>query len=82
MFLRYGEYLVLALIVLVFVTQVFVPVWRGIKIFPIFRSRQRKLEAKLTQTREEAHEVELKHTLDKERDRVTQIRGKDQRNDS
>lgn len=77
MLLRYGEYLVFALIALVFVTQVFVPMWRGTKVFPIFRSRQRRLEAELTQTREEAHEAELEHTLEEERSRVTQLRGKD-----
>ena len=79
MLLRYVEYLVFALILLVFATQVFVPMWRGTKVFPIFRSRQRELEAELTQTREEAHEAELEHTLKEERGRVTQLRGEDRR---
>lgn len=76
MFLRYGEWILFAVIVLVFVTQVFVPMWRGTKVFPIFRSRQRKLEAELTETREEAHAAALEHTLEEEKGRVTQLRGR------
>jgi len=79
MFLRYAEYFLLALIFVVFATQVFVPMWQGTKTWPIFRSRQRKLEAELTQTREEAHEAKLEHTLEEERDRVTKLRDKDRR---
>lgn len=76
MLLRYAEYLVFVLIALVFVTQVFVPMWQGTKIFPIFRSRQRRLETELVETREEVHEAELERALEEEKGRVIQLRGK------
>lgn len=79
MFLRYLELFVIAVIVLVFVTQVFIPMWRGTKTWPIFRSRQRQLESKLTELREEAHAAELEHVVEEEEGRMTDIRGKDRR---
>lgn len=79
MFLRYLEYFVIAVVLLIFATQVFVPMWKGIKTWPIFRSRQRELESKLTELREEVHAAELEHVVEEEQDRVTGIRGKDRR---
>jgi hypothetical protein len=73
MFLRYLEFFVIAVILLIFVTQVFIPMWRGTKVFPIFRSRQRALESKLTELREEAHAAELEHVVEEEQGRVTDI---------
>lgn len=74
--LRYMEWLGFMLLILLFATQVFVPMWWGTKVFPIFRPRQRQLEAKLTETREEVHEAELEHALEEEKGRVTRLRGK------
>ena len=82
MFLRYAEILMFVVIALVFVTQVFIPMWKGIKVFPIFRSRQRELESKLTKVREEAHEAGLERELKEEQDRVTKLRGQDRRSAS
>jgi len=82
MFLRYLEFLVIAVVLLIFATQVFIPMWRGTKVFPIFRSRQRQLESKLTEIREEAHAAELEHVVEEEQGRVTDIRGKDRRKTS
>lgn len=77
MFLRYLEFFVIAVILLVFATQVFVPMWRGTKTWPIFRSRQRQLESKLTELREEAHAARLEQVVEEEQGRVADVRGKD-----
>ena len=77
MFLRYLEFFAIAVVLLIFATQVFIPMWRGTKVFPVLRSRQRQLESKLTELREEARVVELEHVVEEERGRVTEFREKD-----
>ena len=79
MFLRYMEFFVIAVVLLIFATQVLVPMWRGIKVFPVFRSRQRRLESQLTDLREEAQAAELEHVVEEEQGRVTELRRKGQR---
>jgi len=74
MFLRWLEYLVFVLIALVFATQIFVPMWQGKRLFPIFRSRQRQLERKLAAAREEATEATLDRQLGEERERLNRLR--------
>ena len=79
MFLRYLEFLVIAVVLLIFATQVFMPMWRGTKVFPIFRSKQRQLESQLTELREDAQAAELEHVVEEEQGRVTDLRGKERR---
>ena len=79
MFLRYLELGIIVVLLLIFATQVFIPMWRGTKVFPIFRSRERQLESKLTELREEAHAAELEHVVEEEQSRVTDLRSKDRR---
>ena len=69
MFLRYAEYFLIALILIVFGTQVFWPMWRGTPVFPIFKSQRRRLEAELRAAREAAEIERLEQELRQEKER-------------
>lgn len=58
MFLRFMEFVLLALVLLTFSTQVLIPAWNGRKLFPILR-KQGKLERKLVDIRQRDVEERL-----------------------
>ena len=60
--LYFVEIIMIALFLLAFATQVFIPLWRGTPLFPIFR-RERKLEAQLTKLRQANLEADIEHKI-------------------
>ena len=74
MLLRWLEVLAFVLIAIFFATQIFWPMWRGTRLFPIFRGRQRQLEHQIAATREEAIELGLDQRLKEEKERVSRLR--------
>lgn len=64
-FLYFVEVIIALLIILVFLTQVFVPLWRVTPLFPIFR-REYKLETKLEEKRQEALEAKIQRDIEAE----------------
>ena len=66
--LYFAEIVVIALVLLVFGTQVFFPLWRGTPIFPFFR-RERKLEAQLAKLRQVTLEADIERDIAREEKR-------------
>lgn len=62
MFLGLLEVIIATVIGVAVFTQVIAPMWRGTKLFPLFR-RQGVLESALDQTRQEQTEAELERKL-------------------
>ena len=61
------ELICAAVIILLFATQIFIPLWNGTKLFPAIR--RRKLETKKTELKEELEKQEEMQGLDQlERD--------------
>lgn len=56
--LRAFEVIISIILVIVFVTQVILPLYRGQRVFPLFRA-QGKLEAKLAEVTQEAEEEKV-----------------------
>jgi hypothetical protein len=52
-FLEVMQWLIAAIIILVFATQIFMPLWKGDRIFPIFRKKLVRVEEELSEVREE-----------------------------
>jgi hypothetical protein len=65
-FLFVAEALLGALFLVVFVSQVLMPLWRGTALVPFFR-RERKLEAELTLVRQEQLEKSLEEQIQETR---------------
>lgn len=57
------EQLCLLAIVVFFVTQVAVPLWRGVALFPMFSSRRRTLEREIARANEARDIAAMKHRL-------------------
>ena len=64
MFLYVLEGSIVAVLLLLFVTQVFLPLWRNTPTFPLFR-KERKLEAEMDEARQQGLEAELERDLRK-----------------
>lgn len=73
------EFVALALLILVFATQIVVPFLRGTPTFPIFR-KERKLMSELTRAMEKVAEVELEQRIKEEKERAGAIKGEKQCN--
>lgn len=67
------EIVLVALVVLAGVTQLVVPLWRGTPLFPFVR-RERRLEAELSEAREEVIEVKLEQRIRQEREAAERLR--------
>ena len=67
------ELTIMTIFTLLMVTQVIVPLWRGTKIFPLFR-KQRKLEKDLVSAREETLEAQIEKRTTDERKRGERTR--------
>jgi hypothetical protein len=52
-FLEIAELFLSALIILVFATQIFMPLWKGEKLFPIFRAKLNVLNEEVAEAKEE-----------------------------
>jgi hypothetical protein len=63
---RIFEYVVSGLLILGFITEIVVPLWKGTPYFPSFRKRH-KLQNQLIQTREEVSEIEVEQRISKEK---------------
>ena len=57
-FLELTEWFVIALIILIFATQIFIPLWRGEKLFPIFRKKLKRVDEELAEVWED---IEVGH---------------------
>ncbi len=66
MFLKYLEWFSIAVAVVFIITQLVLPAWRGLRLFPLFR-RQGKLESQLTEKAQNAYDSELQTQIDTER---------------
>ena len=66
------EAVIAACIILFFVTQVFIPLWNGTKLFP-WRGR-RKLVAQLKDVKDEEEKEELLSEIDEEVKKLKKIR--------
>lgn len=62
MLLSILEWAILGVLMLLFVTQIFLPLWRGTPIFPLF-SRERKLEAEKDRVKQEVVEDDLEREI-------------------
>ncbi|OGF82511.1 hypothetical protein A3B18_00870 [Candidatus Giovannonibacteria bacterium RIFCSPLOWO2_01_FULL_46_13] len=62
MFLFWLELVIIGVLLLLFVSQVFLPLWRNTPIFPLFR-RERKLEAEIAEVKQQGLEADLKKEL-------------------
>ena len=67
MFLRYVEILLIVVVIVVFATQVFIPLWRGTPLFPYFR-KEGRLNARLKEDRQSAVESDLEAKLNREKE--------------
>ncbi len=56
-----------------FTTQVFMPMWRRTRLFPLFR-RERDLESELEHVKQEVVEAEIEQQIVEERKHVEHIR--------
>jgi hypothetical protein len=62
------------LIAVFVVTQVMVPLWGNVPLFPMFR--RRKLVKKLTEVRGAVDDAELKRQINEERARAAKVAGR------
>ena len=67
------ELLFATLIVIIFLTQILMPLFRGTPVFPIFR-RERKLESELSEARKEVIEASLERRIKQEREKAERLR--------
>jgi len=67
------ELVLVALVVLVGVTQLVVPLWRGTPLFP-FGRRERRLEVDLAEAREEVVEAKLEQEIGREHETAERLR--------
>lgn len=51
----------------VLVTQVLMPLWRGTKVFPMLRARERELHKKIREAKQAQHEAALKKAYEEAR---------------
>ena len=68
MFFRLMEYTFAAVLILMFVTQIVMPVWKGRPMFPFFRN-QRKLEKSLADANQAEYEADLAEKVKKSQPR-------------
>ncbi len=61
-------------IFLVVITQMIIPIFRGLPMFPIL-GKETRLEVELAEVKEETHVVELQNKITEERERVAALRG-------
>lgn len=64
--LRVLEYSVIVLLIVLVITQVLVPLFRGTKVFPLFR-REGQLVSKLIDTRQQKVEKGLEQKIAREK---------------
>ncbi len=71
--LRILEYAFLGVVVILVVTQVVLPLWRGSQLFPFFR-RERELEHELQKLKQESIETDLEREIAKTRKDIEKTR--------
>ena len=72
--------LVIALVlILIFITQVFIPLWNGTKLFPSIR--RRKLDAELKEVKDNIEEEGVKSEIDKEVEKLKSLRKEREENE-
>jgi hypothetical protein len=80
-FLELAELLISALILLVFTTQIFIPLWKGEKLFPIFRKKLNRLNEEVAEAKEEIGIATTKRRLKKLKKTVQKIESEDESDD-
>jgi hypothetical protein len=61
---RFLEIAVMLLFVYTIVTQMLIPALQDVPLFPLFRSNEAKLQAKLLKLAQEQHEQDMQHLID------------------
>lgn len=71
--LRIFEIAVGAIIVILAITQIVIPIFRGTLLFPLFR-KEHELESQLSRARQEELEIGLQHELKKRREHIDKLK--------
>jgi len=80
-FLEIAELIVSALILLVFTTQIFLPLWKGENLFPIFRKKLNRLSDEVAEAKEEVKVATTKRRIKKLKKTVKEIESEDESDD-
>ncbi|MCK9557585.1 MAG: hypothetical protein M0R50_06040 [Candidatus Cloacimonetes bacterium] len=64
-FLEITEWFIAAAIILVFATQIFTPLWKGEKLFPVFRTKLIVLDEEVAAVKEEVSVATTKRKIKK-----------------
>ena len=73
-FLELAEYVVAIIFLIFVVTQILVPLGRGLPYFPAFRKSTKKLEEDLEGAKEEVKKAEIEAMLEEEKTKAEKIR--------
>jgi len=80
-FLELAELLISALILLVFTTQIFLPLWKGENLFPIFRKKLNRLNDEVAEVKEEVGIATTKRRIKKLKRVVQELESEDESDD-
>jgi hypothetical protein len=72
-FLPLLELFVAAFIILLFTTQIFMPLWKGERAFPFFRHKMKRLGEEIAEVREDVDIAQSKRTLKELRKTVKEL---------
>ena len=76
-FLELLEALVALLIILVFVTQIFIPLWIGGKLFPFCRKKLKRLDKEMAEAKEEIDVAQTERKVKRMKKVATILREED-----
>ncbi len=68
------DFLVFSLLVLVVITQLLIPIWKGTKIFPIFRKKISSAVNEIQEAQTDLEVTRLKNEAEQIRERVKQTK--------
>lgn len=70
------EFVFVVLFVVFVVSQVVIPLWRGRRLFPFFRSRQSDLVDQYVEAGEDIDEAQLEHDVNNRKRSAEKVRGR------
>jgi uncharacterized membrane protein (DUF106 family) len=80
-FLEIAELIISALIILVFSTQIFIPLWKGENLFPIFRKKLNRLNEEIAEAKEEVGIATTKRKIKKLKKVIQKLESEDESDD-
>ena len=77
-FLSIAEFLISVLVIAIFVTQIFIPLWNEEKLAPLFRKKLKHLDAEIAEVNEEVSIAQTQNKLRQMKKVVEKFRSEDE----